>query len=124
VFSTIFPLLRAKYICFHIHSRFIAPFSAPVLCFHGYSRIGHPLFEIKSRPGGGHGYLLDGLEFFRVFTQRPPAKAGQAKIFGQGVSAVLKCIELRVLFGGCGARSGGMLRDPARGGEQRGRKSG
>ncbi|MGB7592379.1 MAG: hypothetical protein WCD04_07815 [Terriglobia bacterium] len=64
------------------------------------------------------------MEFLRVFAQRDPAKAGQAKVFGQGVSAVLQCIELRVLLGGCAARSGGMLRIPARGGEQRGRKLG
>jgi hypothetical protein len=44
------------------------------------------------------------LEFLWVFAQRDPVKAGQAKVFGQGVSAVLQCIELRVLLGGCGAR--------------------
>jgi hypothetical protein len=101
-------------------------FSTAVLCFHGHSRIVHSLFRIisESQFGGGHGYLLEALEFFRVFAQRRPAKAGQAKIFGQGVSAVLHGVELRVLLGGGGARSGGMLRIPAGGGEKTGRKSG
>jgi hypothetical protein len=112
--------------CFQQHSGFMRLFSTAFLCFHKHPRLVRSLFKINSESqfGGGHGYLLEALEFFRVFAQRHPAQAGQAKIFGQGVSAVLHGVELRVLLGGCGARSGGMLRIPARGGEQPGRKLG
>jgi len=102
------------------------PSSKAILCFHRHPRLVRSLFEInlELQSGGGHGYLLEALGFLPVFAQHHPAKAGQAKGFGQGVSAVLQSIELRVLLGGCAARYGGMLRISARGGEQRGRKSG
>ena len=125
-FST-YHLRHTTYLlCFQQHSRFTLAFSTAVLCFHRHPRLVRSLFKINSESqfGGGHGYLLEVLEFLRVFAQHHPAKAGQAEVFGQGVSAVLQCIELRVLLGGCGARSGGMLRIPARGGEQPGRQLG
>jgi hypothetical protein len=78
--------------------------------------------EGNSQFGGGKRFLLEPFEFFRAFYQRHPAKAGLAMILGQVVSAVIQCIELRVLLGG--GRSGGMPRIPARGGEQLRRKLG
>jgi hypothetical protein len=39
LFSTTFPLLAAKYLCFHRHSRFGVGCGKPTLCFHRHSRV-------------------------------------------------------------------------------------
>jgi len=95
VFSTTFPLSKRNYLCFLQHSRLTLTFSTAILCFHRHPRLARSLFKINSGSqfGGGDGYLLEVLQFFPVFAQSHPAKAGQAKVFGQRVSAVLQCID-------------------------------
>ena len=45
-FSTTFPLLTAKSLCFHRHSRFSPGCGRPILCFHRHSRVARSLFKL------------------------------------------------------------------------------